>query len=160
MLSPFTKALLICLILLSSFSSTKADERPNIIIILCDDLGYGDLSCYGNEVIRTPNIDKLASEGIRFTSFYSSSPVCSPSRVGLMTGRTPNRAGVYDWIPGGNRMHMSKNEFITVLKARHVELDLAIEHESNRPLPDGLVVQMLKRQKLRIKDKLYRLSAA
>ena len=111
MLSPFTKALLICLTLLSSFSSTRADERPNIIIILCDDLGYGDLTCYGNEVIRTPNIDKLASEGIRFTSFYSSSPVCSPSRVGLMTGRTPNRAGVYDWIPGGNRMHMSKNEF-------------------------------------------------
>ena len=55
---------------------------------------------------------------------------------------------------------VSKNEFITVLKARHVELDLAIEHESNRPLPDGMVVQMLKRQKLRIKDKLYRLSAA
>ena len=55
---------------------------------------------------------------------------------------------------------VSENEFITVLRARHVELDLAIENETKRPLPDGMVVQMLKRQKLRIKDKLYRLSAA
>ncbi len=55
---------------------------------------------------------------------------------------------------------MSDNEYVTVLKARHVELEQAIEDESSRPLPDGLVVQMLKRQKLRIKDKLYRLSAA
>ena len=138
MLSPFTKALLICLTLLSSFSSTRADERPNIIIILCDDLGYGDLSCYGNEVIRTPNIDKLASEGIRFTSFYSSSPVCSPSRVGLMTGRTPNRAGVYDWIPGGNRMHMSKNEFITKGAFKHF-----MQKEIYQPLMTHLLGKVL-----------------
>ncbi|MFL2478232.1 MAG: sulfatase-like hydrolase/transferase [Verrucomicrobiales bacterium] len=111
MLYPFIKALLILIASSLPLALSRADERPNIIIILCDDLGYGDLSCYGNTVIRTPNIDQLASEGIRFTSFYSSSPVCSPSRVGLMTGRTPDRAGVYDWIPKGNRMHMSKNEF-------------------------------------------------
>ena len=111
MLYPFIKALLILIASSLPLALSRADERPNIIIILCDDLGYGDLSCYGNTVIRTPNIDQLASEGIRFTSFYSSSPVCSPSRVGLMTGRTPDRAGVYDWIPRGNRMHMSKNEF-------------------------------------------------
>ena len=111
MLYPFIKALLILIASSLPLALSRADERPNIIIILCDDLGYGDLSCYGNTVIRTPNIDQLASEGIRFTSFYSSSPVCSPSRVGLMTGRTPDRAGVYDWIPRGNRMHMGKNEF-------------------------------------------------
>lgn len=98
--------------------NSLGDERPNIMVILCDDLGYGDLACYGNKTIRTPNLNKLASQGIRFTAFYSSSPVCSPSRVGLLTGRTPNRAGVYDWIPSGNRMHMGKDEFTipTMLK--------------------------------------------
>jgi arylsulfatase A len=86
-----------------------ADERPNIMVILCDDLGYGDLACYGNKTIRTPNLDRLSSEGIRLTDFYSTSPVCSASRVGLLTGRTPNRAGVYDWIPGGSQMHMDRD---------------------------------------------------
>ena len=74
-------------------------SRPNIVVFLCDDLGYGDLECYGHPHIKTPNINKLAQEGIRFTDFYSAAPVCSPSRVGLLTGRSPNRAGVYDWIP-------------------------------------------------------------
>src|SRR5262245_22873185 len=78
--------------------SAAASGRPNVVIILADDLGYGDLGCYGHPVIRTPNLDRMASQGIRFTSFYSASPVCSPSRVGLLTGRNPNRAGVYDWI--------------------------------------------------------------
>lgn len=76
-----------------------AAERPNIVVILCDDLGYGDLECYGHPHIKTPNLNRLAAEGIRFTDFYSAAPVCSPSRVGLLTGRSPNRAGVYDWIP-------------------------------------------------------------
>ncbi len=74
-------------------------ERPNVVVVLCDDLGFGDLGVHGHPHIKTPNIDRLASEGIRFTNFYSAAPVCSPSRVGLMTGRSPNRAGVYDWIP-------------------------------------------------------------
>lgn len=79
--------------------SLLADDRPNILVILCDDLGYGDLECYGHPHIKTPHLNKLAAEGIRFTDFYSAAPVCSPSRVGLLTGRSPNRAGVYDWIP-------------------------------------------------------------
>jgi arylsulfatase A len=80
-------------------SLVRADEpRPNIVIVLCDDLGFGDLSVNGHPHIQTPNLDKLAATGIRFTNFYSAAPVCSPSRVGLMTGRSPNRAGVYDWI--------------------------------------------------------------
>jgi arylsulfatase A len=70
---------------------------------LCDDLGYGDLACYGHPHIQTPNLDLMAADGIRFTDFYSAAPVCSPSRVGLMTGRSPNRAGVYDWIPPGGQ---------------------------------------------------------
>jgi arylsulfatase A len=76
-----------------------AESRPNIVVLLCDDLGYGDLECYGHPHIKTPNLNKLAGGGIRFTDFYSAAPVCSPSRVGLLTGRSPNRAGVYDWIP-------------------------------------------------------------
>lgn len=77
-------------------------DRPNIVVILCDDLGYGDLGVHGHPHIRTANIDALANNGIRFTNFYSAAPVCSPSRVGLLTGRSPNRAGVYDWIPPAN----------------------------------------------------------
>ncbi len=74
--------------------------QPNIIVLLCDDLGYGDLASFGHPIIETKNLDKLAATGIRFTNFYSAAPVCSPSRVGLLTGRSPNRAGVYDFIPG------------------------------------------------------------
>ena len=78
--------------LLAGVFTATADERPNIMVILCDDLGYGDLACYGSKTIRTPHLDRLAAQGIRFTDFYSTSPVCSLSRVGLLTGRTPNRA--------------------------------------------------------------------
>ena len=77
-------------------------DKPNVIVILTDDLGYGDLGIHGHPHIETPNIDALAMTGLRFTNFYSAAPVCSPSRVGLLTGRSPNRAGVYDWIPPAN----------------------------------------------------------
>ena len=70
-----------------------ASAPPNIVFILCDDLGYGDLGCYGSK-IRTPNLDRLATEGARFTNFCSADPVCSPSRAALMTGRYPTRVGV------------------------------------------------------------------
>ncbi len=69
-------------------------KHPNIIIIYTDDLGYGDLSCFGSKAIKTPNIDKMAKEGMRFTDYYSCNALCSPSRVGLLTGRYPQRAGV------------------------------------------------------------------
>lgn len=68
--------------------------RPNIIVILTDDMGYGDLGCYGSRSIRTPNIDRMAAEGMRCTDFYCSSPLCSPSRAGLLTGRYPLRSGL------------------------------------------------------------------
>src|SRR5712692_10175089 len=70
-----------------------ANRLPNIIMIYADDLGYGDLACYGSK-IRTPNLDRMAAEGVRFTDFYSANALCSPSRAALLTGRYPTRVGV------------------------------------------------------------------
>ncbi|WP_276166043.1 sulfatase-like hydrolase/transferase [Zobellia alginiliquefaciens] len=110
------------LMLIVSFLSAEAQaekksKQPNIVVFLCDDLGYGDLSAYGHQTIKTPNIDKLAETGIKMTDFYSAAPVCSPSRVGLLTGRSPNRAGIYDFIPGPKQsedlrhlVHLQKGE--------------------------------------------------
>jgi len=80
---------------LCAVSSTPAAEKPNVIVIFCDDLGYGDLGCFGSTKIRTPAVDRMAEEGIRLTSFYSTSGVCSPSRSSLMTGCYPRRVNLH-----------------------------------------------------------------
>jgi len=72
----------------------EGNNPPNIILILADDLGYGDISCYGNTTIRTPNLDLLASEGVKFTDFHSNGAVCSPTRAALLTGKYQQRTGV------------------------------------------------------------------
>lgn len=74
-------------------SAQRPERRPNFVILFADDLGWGDLGCYGHPLVRTPNLDRLAAEGARFTSFYAAAPVCTPSRAGLLTGRYPIRAG-------------------------------------------------------------------
>jgi arylsulfatase A-like enzyme len=79
--------------------------RPNVLVILADDLGYGDLSCYGATDLQTPNIDRLVASGLRFDSFYANCPVCSPTRAALMTGRYPDLVGV----PGVIRTHRANN---------------------------------------------------
>jgi arylsulfatase A-like enzyme len=73
--------------------------RPNIIIIFTDDLGYGDLGCYGHSTIRTPHLDRMAREGLRFTDFYAAAPVCTPSRAALLTGCYAVRSGMCQ-MPG------------------------------------------------------------
>ena len=70
----------------TSIAQTKQPKQPNIIFLLSDDLGYGDIGCYGQQKIATPNIDQLAKEGLRATQFYSASPVCAPARTSFMTG--------------------------------------------------------------------------
>ena len=74
--------------------ATASVRKPNVVLILCDDLGYGDLGVFGNGMIRTPNIDRMAAEGAKLTTFYASANVCTPSRAGLMTGRYPIRTGL------------------------------------------------------------------
>ena len=78
---------------MGKFSRKKAHMKPNIILINCDDLGYGDLGCYGSNVNQTPALDRMAAEGMRFTDFYMASPVCSPSRGAMLTGCYPPRIG-------------------------------------------------------------------
>ena len=78
----------------SNLCAHAAAKPPNIVIILADDLGYGDLGCYGHPTIRTPNLDRMAAEGMRFTDFYVAACVCTPSRAALLTGRLPIRSGM------------------------------------------------------------------
>ncbi len=91
----FTKVLL-CILALGALHQTAAakTDRPNIVLILADDLGWGDLGCYGQTKYKTPNIDRIAAEGARFTQFYSTAPYCAPSRASLLTGRYQFRSGM------------------------------------------------------------------
>ena len=88
-------------------------QKPNVVFILCDDLGYGDLGYTGHPHVETPHIDQLAKQSLQLSSMYAAAPMCSPSRAGLLTGRSPHRAGIYDWIPhdGTSIVHLRKDEF-------------------------------------------------
>lgn len=102
-MSALSKLLLICFCLgavLSVAPNSSAQRPPNIIFIYADDLGYGDVGCFGSLAIKTPNLDRMAAEGLRLTNFYSVAPVCTPSRAALMTGRYAARMGI-------QQMHLS-----------------------------------------------------
>src|SRR3954451_18429984 len=89
--------LLLALIVLL-LATSAAPARPNVLFVLIDDMGYADLSCYGQKKVRTANIDRLAAEGVRFTQFYVNAPICSPSRVALLTGQYPARWRVTSFL--------------------------------------------------------------
>ncbi|WP_372845709.1 sulfatase-like hydrolase/transferase, partial [Pontiella sp.] len=80
-----------------------ANEQPNFVFLLVDDLGWGDFGCYGSEFHETPNIDKLASQGMLFKNGYAACTVCSPSRAAILTGCYPARTHLTDWIAGHKR---------------------------------------------------------
>jgi len=91
-------------------------KRPNVVIFLADDLGYGDLGCYSNPIIKTPHIDGFASEGIRFTDCHAAGTVCSPSRAGLLTGRNPYRSGFYYIAGGGAYLRPEEKTIAAILQ--------------------------------------------
>ena len=99
--------LLLCLLALDD---ARAQSRPNILLIYVDDLGYGDLGSFGHPVIQTPNLDRLAAEGMTLTNYYAPSALCSPSRAGLLTGRIPYRTGIRSWIPEGAEIYLHEEE--------------------------------------------------
>ncbi|MEX2577702.1 MAG: sulfatase [Verrucomicrobiales bacterium] len=90
----FASAAVLCAAALASFAAAGATEKPNFVVVFCDDLGYGDLSSFGHPTIETPHLDRMAAEGQKWTSFYAAASVCTPSRAGLLTGRLPIRSGM------------------------------------------------------------------
>jgi arylsulfatase A-like enzyme len=101
-------------------------RKPNIVLIVADDLGYGDLGCFGNKVVQTPHLDRMASEGARFTNFVVSWPACTPSRSTILTGRYPQRNGLYDMIRNNevNYKHLFTEEEYAVSPEMTLGLDL------------------------------------
>jgi len=118
---------------------SRAQAPPNIVLFLADDLGYGDLGCYGHPRIQTPNLDAFARQGVRLTQCYSASAVCSPSRSALLTGRTPHRNGVFTWIAENSEVHLRTSEITLpalLLKAGYTTAHFGKWHlngQFNRP---------------------------
>ena len=105
------KRIIYSIILLAIFSCEKNNNSPNIVFILTDDLGYGDLSSYGSERVETTNIDKLAEDGVKLTSYYAAQPVCSASRAAILTGAYPNRLGIYNAFGPTSDSGINHNEY-------------------------------------------------
>ena len=102
---------MLVLLLISQASLISAEpSKPNIVVFLADDMGWGDSATYGHPLIKTPNLDKLASQGVKFTQCYSACGVCSPSRSAILTGRTPYRNGVYRHLSGNHEAHLRTSE--------------------------------------------------
>jgi arylsulfatase len=113
-------AVALCLSSVSAVRAAPLPTRPNIVLLLCDDLGYGDVGCFGATDIHTPNIDRLAAEGTRLTSFYVAQPVCTASRAGLMTGCYPNRIGLFGALNHQSNVGIAGEELLLpeMLKSR------------------------------------------
>ena len=107
MFRPFFKIITCCLLYIVSISCNK-EIPPNVIFILTDDQGYGDLGIYGASDINTPHLDNIAKEGAYFTSYYSTQPVCSASRASILTGCYPDRLGVYNAYSPGSKLEIGR----------------------------------------------------
>ncbi len=106
--SPFTRRAFLGAMGAAGMAAAFQQKRPNVIFLLVDDLGWRDFGCYGNTFHETPNIDRMASEGVRFTNAYAACPVCSPTRASIMTGKYPARLHLTDWIPGRKQWPAAK----------------------------------------------------
>lgn len=131
----------ICSLLFSCFlhQESRAERPPNVILVLVDDMGWMDLTTQGSDFYRTPNIDRLAKEGIRFTDGYAACAVCSPTRAAVQTGRYPHRLGITDWIRSrfqrGGKLESRKNQPSTLRKRT--------TNYFARPIPFGWKVRKL-----------------
>ena len=106
-----TRLTLLLLFLIPQAGLWSAEtSKPNIVVFLADDMGWGDSATYGHKLIQTPNLDKLASQGVKFTQCYSACGVCSPSRSAILTGRTPYRNGVWRHLSGNHEAHLRTSE--------------------------------------------------
>ena len=128
----------------SDIPDGRDKDKPNFVIIYADDMGYGDASCFGATDIKTPNIDRMAGEGIKFTDFYSASPVCSPSRYALMTGRYPVRDGINGVFFPESYDGISTDEITIAEALQEVGYSTGIvgkwhlgHHYKHRPLQNG-----------------------
>jgi arylsulfatase A-like enzyme len=95
-----SRYLVAILALAGSAPASQAADTPNVVLVVADDLGWRDLGCYGSTFYKTPHLDRLAKDGLRFTDFYAACPVCSPTRASILTGKYPQRVNITDWIPG------------------------------------------------------------
>ncbi|MEE2714016.1 MAG: sulfatase-like hydrolase/transferase [Planctomycetota bacterium] len=110
--SPISRvALLLALVLLGPVHAQQAEQRPHIVLVMADDQGWGDMAYNGHPVLKTPNFDAAAASGLRFDRFYAAAPVCSPTRASVLTGRHPNRMGVFKWG------HSMRPQEVTVAEA-------------------------------------------
>ncbi|MCB8932515.1 MAG: sulfatase [Chthonomonadaceae bacterium] len=112
---------------------------PNIVLLFVDDMGWMDLACQGSDFYETPNIDRLARQGVRFTNAYAAAPVCSPTRAAMLTGKTPARVGITDWIPGARYPHakLAPPEFNQELPASETTIAEALKGRGYRTIHIG-----------------------
>lgn len=126
---------------LKSIRNLKGGKQPNVVVVFCDDMGYGDIGCFGSTAIKTPNLDKMAEDGAKYNNFFAASPICSPSRFSLLTGRYPNR----NFINGvffptrkdikGEKPHIARRVLSSVV-GKH----LAAKHGVMGIMPDEITV--------------------
>ena len=120
----------------SSFAAT----RPNIVLFLIDDLGWKDLGCYGSDYYKTPNIDRLATQGVRFTNGYAACAVCSPTRAAILTGKYPARLMLTEWLPSGRwspKAKLRSGRFLRALPLEEITLAEALRKGGYRTLHVG-----------------------